>query len=183
MYGGEEVERLKYNKKRENIMGQGIDYGRGQLNIDHKTGIRYGVIHNAEVVQAWYDESEPFYVYYCPYCGYEFKKKNHQPSRCPKCRKVFKDYDLDMLEPVSFYFKDKEYIAEQGQDDCDIFIMKSPYYTLCRYCSPCAPGAGYIMDQDKEGIRAYCFGHDWFENGKAPYKVYDVKTEKEVLPE
>jgi len=22
----------------------------------------------------------------------------------------------------------------------------------------------------------YCFGHDWFEDGKAPYPVYSVET-------
>ena len=35
--------------------------------------------------------------------------------------------------------------------------------------------------KNKNGIKAYCFGHDWFDYGKAPYKVFDVKTNKEVL--
>jgi len=74
------------------------------------------------------------------------------------------------------------YCGEEIEDiDTDIFITKSPYYTLCNFCSPCAPGAGYIMEQNKNGVKAYCFGHDWFDDGKAPYKVYNVKTDKEAL--
>jgi hypothetical protein len=87
-----------------------------------------------------------------------------------------------MLDPVSFFIKDKEYMAEQTYDDPDIFITKSPYYTLCAYCSPCAPGAGYIVDSRKDGIKAYCFGHSFYESGKAPYPVYSVKTGKLVEP-
>ena len=120
---------------------QGIDYGRGQTNIDHKTGIRYGVISIHEVTQAWCDSSEPFYLVHS-----------------------------------------NEYIAEQGNDDHDIFIIKSPYYTLCQFCSPCAPGAGYLMNHTPDGIKAYCFGHDWFDGERAPYPVYSVKTGKLVEP-
>ena len=48
----------------------GIDYGLGQSNINHDTGIRFGVIHQNAVGQAWFDESEPFYgMLECPECG------------------------------------------------------------------------------------------------------------------
>ena len=36
-------------------MSAGIDYGMGQSNVDHATGIRYGVIAQNNVGQAWYD--------------------------------------------------------------------------------------------------------------------------------
>ena len=77
----------------------------------------------------------------------------------------------------------EEYTAYQSQDDPDIFIIKSPYFTYAQYCSPCAPGAVYLMNPLSEKIdqnKGYCFGHDWFESGKAPYPVYDVKTGIEV---
>ena len=127
----------------------GIDYGMGMTNRDHENGIHYGVISQHEVLQAWADSSEPYY-------GDE------------------KEIDED-AEPLSFSFEGDGYLAECG-DDGDIFITKSPFYTLCAFCSPCAPGAGYLMDSRKDGVKAYCFGHDWFEDGKAPYPVYDVKT-------
>jgi hypothetical protein len=155
----------------------GFDYGRGETNIDKKTGIRYGVIHQGEVLQAWYDCAEPYYVVYCIYCGAELKK-GFDAKRCPECYKTFKDGDFDECEPASYSCESKEYVAEQSADDCDIFIFKSPYYTYCDFCSPCAPGAGYLLSEGN--VKAYCFGHDWFDDGKAPYKVYDVKTDKEV---
>lgn len=133
----------------------GIDYGSGLANIDHKTGIRYGVIHQGEVIQSWADSSTPVY----PDCDCE---------------------DFCECEMLCFEYDDDGYKASQSGDDCDIFIVESPYYTTCQFCSPCAPGAGYIMNTVKDGVKAYCFGHEWFENGKAPYPVYDVKTGKKV---
>ena len=164
---------------------KGIDYGLRQTNIDKNTGIRYGVIPHGEVGQAWYEGSEAFYVYYCPYCGEELKK-GYEAKRCPACyKKINPDRDFDMQDPTSFYVDDGEYLAEQLYDDPDIFITKSPYFTYAQFCSPCAPGAGYLMnplDKPDNGNKTYCFGHDWFEGGKAPYPVYSVKTGKLVKP-
>jgi len=160
----------------------GIDYGNGMTNIDTKTGIRYGVIHQHEVLQAWADSSEPVYSNACPHCGNEPKSGNpiNDMKRCPICYKKLEDSDFDFQEPIGFKLEDNEYIATQSSDDGDIFIIKSPYYTLCQYCSPCAPGAGYIMNSVDHGVKSYCFGHDWFEDEKAPYKVYSVETNEEV---
>ena len=158
-------------------MGKGIDYGNGLTNIDQKTGIRYGVINQHEVLQVWADSSEAFYIYHCPHCGSGPLKKGQDAKRCPSCYKsIDPDNDFDCMEPSSFYYREDGYLCEQGNDDMDIFIIKSPYFTYCQYCSPCAPGAGYLMWPDKDGVKAYCFGHDWFEDEKAPYPVYDVKT-------
>ncbi len=131
-----------------------IDYGRGIINIDLKTGIRYGVI-NQNKVMYWAEESKPYY----------------DPN--------LTEEELDMAEPWSWFISNDEYQAESDSYG-DIFITKSPYYTLCALCSPCAPGAGDLTAEGNK--KAYCFGHDWFDDGKAPYKVYDVKTGKEVLP-
>ena len=161
----------------------GIDYGNGKTNIDLKTGIRYGVINQNEVLQAWCDSNEPFHIYNCPYCGSELTK-GANAKRCPTCyKKIDPDVDFDMQEPVSFFLDDGEYKAEQTYDDPDIFIVKSPYYTFCQFCSPCAPGAGYLMNPMEGGVKAYCFDHSFFDEGKAPYKVYSVKTNEEVLPD
>ena len=131
--------------------GPGIDYGRGMSNVDLETGIRYGVIHQNEVLQAWADSAEADYY-------------------------VYGD------EALGFSLDDEEYEASQSGDDCDIFILKSPYYTRCQFCSPCAPGAGYLMNECEDGPKAYCFGHDWFDEGKAPYKVFRADNNEEVPP-
>jgi hypothetical protein len=141
---------------------KGIDYGLGKTNIDAQTGIRYGVIPQNEVVQAWCDIAEPFYGDDLP-----------------------EDEDLDFIEPLSWFVDDGEYLAEANEAG-DIFITKSPYFTYAQFCSPCAPGACYLMnfltsdeidhDWSTDNNRAYCFGHDWFDAAKAPYPVYDAKT-------
>jgi hypothetical protein len=159
------VKKLENRIGTEKIMkttNKGIDYGLGKTNVDTKTGIRYGVIHQNEVLQAWYESSEAYYP--CKDCENHAGEDEDYNSHC------------DFCEPTSHYIDDKEYQAEADSYG-DIFIMKSPYYTKCQLCSPCAPGAGYIMNSCDEGYMAYCFGHDWFwdtETTKAPYPVYRV---------
>ena len=180
---------------------KGIDYGMGKTNRNTETGISFGVIHQQEVGQAWYEDSEGEYgPPSCPTCGNELDKTeeyqlNDEPVLdgegeeiddeyyCSACEIGFDGYNPDIYsdEVICHYVKNKEYLAHCS--DYDIFIEKSPYYTECQYCSPCAPGAGYILNQCEGGVKAYCYGHDWFEDGKSPYRVFSVETGKEVLPE
>jgi hypothetical protein len=147
---------------------KGIDYGRGITNIDAATGIRFGVIPQNEVLQAWADSSEPIYPS-CPDHG------DDCPDDC--------DYN-ENSEAIGFEYSGDGYEAEAG-DDGDIFITKSPFYTYAQFCSPCAPGACYVTStvEPDPNNRAYCFGHDWFEDGQAPYPVYSVETGGKVEPE
>ena len=135
----------------------GIDYGRGMSNIDHETGIRYGVINQNKVLQAWADSSEP---------DYGMPEENELPEDA---------------EPLGFYLDDGKYEAHCG-DDGDIFITKSPFFTFCKFCSPCAPGAGYLQNPIEGGVKAYCFGNDWFEDNRMPYPLYSVLTGKKIKP-
>jgi hypothetical protein len=145
-------------------MYKGIDYGMGQTNIDTSTGIRYGVISQHEVLQAWADSSEPIYP----------EDLEHEDD----C-----DYN-EMAEAIGYEYTGDGYEASCGEDG-DIFITKSPFYTYAQFCSPCAPGACYLMTpvEPDPANKCYCFGHDWFEDGKAPYPVYSVKTGKIVEPD
>ena len=141
-------------------MYKGIDYGCGITNKDIESNIRYGVIHQNEVLQVWCDESEPYY------------------GDMDEC-------ECEFCDPVSFRIDDNEYQAESDSYG-DIFITKSPYFTYAQFCSPCAPGACYLMDELEErdeNNKCYCFGHDWFDDDVAPYKVYDVKTGELVKSE
>lgn len=219
----------------------GIDYGMGQTNIDHETGIRFGVISQNEVLQVWADSSEAYYGEpTCPKCWgevveipghaessdppgqrvsviqdvpdeYEGYEENGVPDfACEICRYLFQSCEAFGDEPLGYLYEKGGYSASCGEDG-DIFIEKSPYFTRAAFCSPCAPGACYLMspyqidavNQDlidryggpeRYGLKvdynacaeaagypkAYCFGHDWFEGGKAPYPVYSVETGEEV---
>lgn len=173
----------------------GIDYGNGMTNIDHETGIRYGVIRMEEVLQTWADSSEANYGQpTCPVCESECEEYDDSNAAhgqaeqyedrgcadyfCPTCKLALGNEDVFGEAPLNYAYNEKEYSCHQSYDDPDIFIIKSPYYTLCQFCSPCAPGAGHIMDRGD--VKAYCFGHDWFESGEAPYPVYSVETGKEI---
>lgn len=165
---------------RRNDMSQGIDWGLGQKNIDTETGIRYGVIHFTQILQSWMDESEPYYPPVCPACGSQ--KKSHQDVCC-EC-----DCDDTSVDdtPSEFILSNEKYQASQSAEDTDVFVIKSWYYTYATFCSPCAPGACSLMEplEDKiDNNKAYCFGHDFFESGQAPYPVYEVTTGKQVHPE
>ena len=146
-------------------MNVGIDYGMGETNIDRETHIRYGVIPQNDVLQAWADSSEAEYP--CEMCECEQGDDTCSNSDCGS----------------GFYLDDGEYKASQSQDDTDIFILKSPYYTHAQFCSPCAPGAGHLGTPCEDGPKTYCFGHDWFEDNKAPYPVFRVDNDEEVLAE
>lgn len=186
----------------------GIDYSMGKSNVNHETGIHYGVINQSEVLQAWCDSNEPYYAPYCPYCGEEIAKDYDamvNKKKCPKCKHKFDDSSFDMIEPSGFEYNRDGYKCEQSADDTDIFILESPYYTYAQFCSPCAQGAGYLMNwyklpsfnqgdfldphttpyaigAYKNGAenagypKVYCFDASWFEDEKAPYPVFSVET-------
>jgi hypothetical protein len=159
----------------------GIDYGFGRTNVD-TNGVRYGVINQSEVGQAWYDESEPEYGEIL--CGECFAEVAEDQTDCPECGADLIN-QFDFIEPINFYFIDNGYRIFQSQDDTDLFIEKSPFFTYAQFCSPCAPGAVYLInpiDEKDNNNKGYCLGHDWFEDGIAPYPVYSIETGKLVKP-
>lgn len=181
---------------------KGIDYGNGLSNIDNSTGIRFGVISQNEVLQAWADSSEGYYGKpHCPKCGNQadepkefgetfadgvpddYTEERHESNDfvCVECKHFFGSESAYGDDPISHFIDDGEYQAECGESG-DIFISKSPYFTRAQFCSPCAPGACYLTNPCDDGERAYCFSHDWFEDGKAPYPVYSVATGEIVEP-
>jgi len=185
------------------MTSKGIDYSNGQSNIDRETGIHYGVISANEVGETWYEDSEADYGNpICPKCGneanspdefgetfadgvpedYTNEKYETDDYVCVDCKHFFGPESAFGDEPMGYYLDNGNYKAIQNGGDSDIFVIKSPYYTLCQFCSPCAPGAGYLMDSIEDGVKAYCFGHNWFENERAPYPIYSVDTDERVWP-
>ncbi len=177
----------------------GIDYGMGLANIDKENGIRYGVINSNEVLQRWADSSEAQYSpppYYCPNCDTEtvVPSDSEELSEedkdivendyfCPSCKQSFWSDRVSPENPMEYTYTEGGYKCLQTYDDSDIFVIKSPYYTLCSYCSPCAPGAGYLTSTNENGIKAYCLGHDWFDEDIAPYPVFRVEDDRQVVAE
>jgi hypothetical protein len=172
----------------------GIDYGRGLSNIDHETGIRYGVIHANSVGQSWFDSSESDYGDpTCPECGNpvtssddmnlpnmeDWESSGCADYACRSCEKQWDSGDVYGDDPIGHTFEDSEYTCTQGQDG-DIFVIKSPYYSRSQFCSPCAPGAGYLESPCETGPKTYCLGHEWFEDNIAPYPVYRVSDDTRV---
>jgi len=173
----------------------GIDYGSGKTNYDIETGIRFGIIPAHEISQYWHDDSEPVYPENtCPECGsteiVDYDEDEHgdydklnplwdyriNDFVCLNCKTSFGSQET---EATAFEYTKDGYILSQSADDSDIWVFKSPFYTVAGFCSPCAPGAVYLTDPSPDA-KAYCLGADWFESGKAPYKVFSVETGKEV---
>lgn len=190
-------------------MSAGIDYGLGRTNIDHATGIRYGVISVHAITQAWYDTAEADYGDpTCPKCtgpvveydddrhgeceiGHVFKPYSRISANeyvCEQCKHVLASEECYSEDPHGYTYTEDGLQAESCLDS-DVIVTRSPYYTYGPFCSPCVPG-GVTLDPSngqaytaETGIKAYCFGHDWFDDGKAPYTVYRVADDTEVLPE
>jgi hypothetical protein len=145
---------------------RGIDYGLGKTNID-ENGIRFGVIPHSSVGDFWYEDSEAVY---------------------PEADEYASEEDLEFADPIGYKFEDSEYLLHQEADDPDIWVQKSPYYTYAQFCSPCAPGAIYLLneldttDGPMEENKGYCLGPEWFENGVAPYTIYRVADGTIVPP-
>jgi hypothetical protein len=173
----------------------GIDYGMGQSNIDHATNIRYGVVSQHSLMPECLDDFEADHgPPTCGKCGndaVEYDDEKHGEYRdgpgcsdysCESCERVFDSSDAFGDGPIGHYLNDGEYKGTMGTDG-DIFLLKSPFYTHAQFCSPCAPGAGHLAHPCEDGPKTYCFGHNWFEGGEAPYPVYSVKTGEPVLSE
>lgn len=177
----------------------GIDYsGIGATcNRDSETGIRYGIIPMHALNEWAYESFEPDYgTPHCPKCGNDAIDSGDDsipPTdqredwdyhgndfACLDCKYTFWSDQAYGDEPIGNTLDDGEYQGNLDNSN-DVWVFKSPYYTFAQFCSPCAPGAGYLANPCEDGPRTYCFGHDWFEDNKAPYPVYRVDT-GELVP-
>lgn len=145
-------------------------------NINNETGIRYGVISMNSVSQEALDIG-----------GSNWEDLTYQA--CKREAEFEPDYDEDEFNDhymgdgdTDWAFKDSEYEMESCLTN-DLMILKSPYYTFSRLCSPCVPNAGDLnSDADEEtGYKTYCLGREFFDNySPLPYKVYSVATNEEI---
>jgi len=168
----------------------GLDYSLGKSNFDTETGIHFGVISqnsiNLDCTEDFeYDYGKPT----CPECGNEIKPSdevepdadwnNGKDYACADCQKCYWSESVYSEESLGWTYERDGYQLTDCLDN-EIFVLKSPFYTFAQFCSPCVPGAGNLDSPREDGPKTYCLGHDWFEDGKAPYPVYRVSDGTEV---
>ena len=172
-------------------------------NYDPETGIRFGVVSPHSISQYALDDiytngTDPHYENaknelmddikaLCDNHGINFDRVNTDS---------FIDEFNDHFESCGdgqMDYSDSEYTLHVSGDNFGIFVMKSPYYTYCRGCSPCAPGAGDLdnpsdvtLEDDGSyesmGDPTLCLGPEWFnEDNPIPYQVFRVDNDQEVI--
>jgi len=180
----------------------GIDYSLGQSNVNKSTGVHYGVISSHSVPYEYQDDFEQDYGEpHCPKCGNEvspavaYLAENPETPEwenyskhgacddfaCAVCEHFLDSSEVYSEEALGFSYEQEGYKLTNCLDS-DIFVLESPFYTRAQFCSPCVPGAGNLDTPAENGPKTYCLGHEWFEDGKAPYPVFKVSDDSEVLP-
>lgn len=183
----------------------GIDYDMGKSNRDPQNmEMHYGVI-SGNKISSW-SLNETLEADYgkatCPKCGNEAKEPEENSYDedteqedldalkpyskydcfdyiCENCEIYFSSEHAYPEEPIGHTYESEDLIVSLDSDN-DVWILKSPYYTLCAYCSPCAPGAGDLAAQREHGIKSYCLPLDWFDaedDTPCPYKIYQVSDD------
>ncbi len=117
------------------------------VNVDVETGIHYGVIPVSEFdPEIFYEECVP--VYRCEECEFNPANSDEYSSECDFCE----NYDNIVIADG----------MEMRLDEYnDVWILKSKVYTKCARCSPCAPNAGYVKNQEEYGVETYIPHPSW----------------------
>jgi hypothetical protein len=177
-------------------------------NHDEKTGISYGVISQHNISS---ESLNDLYVN-----GTDPHLETAKSALLDDIKELCNNHGLevDNIDTIQFIdelynnyepcgdgqidYSDKDYTLHVSGDNFGIFVIKSPYYTFCRKCSPCAPGAGDLdnatdvtLEDDgvweSSGEMAYCLGKEFFDDGdepysrKIPYRVFRVDNDQEVI--
>lgn len=170
----------------------GIDYGLGQTNVDHETGIRFGVISQHDVMPEALDDV----IIGGDDIGFENMRQQAKDELARAIASAIDPYGqvgdpdelaAEIIDNVEWHDCQEggpwELIADgyhiKLAQDGDVWVLKSPFYTHAQFCSPCAPGAGHLGNPCSDGPKTYCLGDDWFEGGKAPYPIYKVEDVEE----
>jgi hypothetical protein len=179
---------------------KGLDYSLGQSNVNKLTGIHYGVIGQNSIMPEAFDDFEQYYGEpTCPVCGNDatdatkyfethpdgddlpnYSSHGCDDYVCETCQHCLDSEYVYSEESLGFTYEREGYKLTDCLDS-DVFILDSPYYTFAQFCSPCVPGAGNLDNPCDDGPKTYCLGSDWFEDSKAPYRVFRVSDNSEVL--
>lgn len=141
-----------------------IDYGNGKTNIN-ENGYRYGAMAINSLNNWIYEEIEYTYP---------------EPELDDNGNEIEDEY----AEPMGFELNKHGYKAFSSFDNTCLFLIESPYFTYTDLCSPCASGAGNLNSHatPNTGYKTLCFGHSMFDDERAPYPVYCVKSGQIIQP-
>ncbi len=153
-------------------------------NVDPETGIHHGVISQHSILEEAFDE---FCFDYgkprCPKCGdgvFHPVDTGQYDFFCPKCFCGIRAEDAYPDRPFGFCYDEDGYALSDYLGD-EILVLRSNFYTYAQLSSPRVQGYGNLDSPGKDGMKTYCLGHDWFEGGRAPYPVYRVKDDVQIV--
>lgn len=168
-------------------IGNDWSFGCKTTNRNPETGIRYGIISDDIMMDTLLDIAEFIYACTCPHCGNELPegwetdpKTGKDTRNCPACSENIADGYEWSEYPIDRVF-DEDGVKGRVSDLGEAWCFESPYYTRACFASPCAPGAVVLSEPHPDGPKAYCFPHDWYDSEVAPYPVYQVSDDTEVV--
>lgn len=154
----------------------GIDYGSYTgTNRNSRTGIHYGVISQNSVMPEALDDILEHGVDSAWENAIADLKKEHGEGT-EAYESAVEEMGNQWETEFNNYVYERNGYKLTGCLQNDLFILDSPYYTHAQFCSPCVPGAGNLNHPCKTGPKTYCLGAGWFDDGKAPYPIYEVQT-------
>lgn len=172
-------------------------------NIDPETGIHYGIIPKNDLLncaEEFFNEATDItYEELAEEIRAEingtldelFESLERQTIVSEELKQRIKDDAMEQIinefnddyndEVARLIYETDEYIIQGDNDDSDLFVIKSPYYTYAPRCSPCAPNAGYLRDANVNAeFKTYCLGPEWFEDEKAQYPIWKVENDEKL---
>lgn len=166
-------------------------------NHDPLTGIAYGIICQYDMSPEVLNDFEPDYgkpdEAECPECGTVISGDVGEwgdSITCGACGEVFELELPECSEPCAHTYEGDGLVLVLD-DSGDVWIFKSPYYTIAEKCSPCAPGAGYLRSDGRKPTsssmgapeKTYALPGNFFDDGIAPYPLWSVETDMKVIEE
>lgn len=167
-------------------------------NYDKDIGIHYGAISQnslcIEAMENWYDHDALY--------DELLIEVTQIIQRLSEIADISEEMKEDILmsfndnyqnDEPQFYYEDLEYKTEYSHSLNCWIILKSPFYTYCKPCSPCVPNAGdldnpvRLSDKEREDNikgygKTYCLPLEFFdEYRKIPYWYYRVLDNTEVI--
>lgn len=185
----------------------GIDYsGHTGVNRDSETGIRYGVISQHSIqpdaMSDIWDKSEDLsHKEAVATLKGELERTVSNYIRKADLAEIVDELWAVVEDKFNNGYEDGGEHDWRHESDgmilinclqSDVMVLKSKFFTYAQFCSPCVLGACNLdsplsveplTEKVRESNRCYCLGHDYFDNGIAPYPVYFVETGELVMPQ
>ena len=134
------------------------------VNIDHATGIRYGVISANSVDSDFLNEFQPVYSdSFCENCN--AKLDDIWCENCQHENRWYEEIEPDYFEIKEYKNSVLDFWAVFNPETNVITVLKSSVISSARLCSPCYPNAGNLDDLDIEsGFKTYGLPEDCLGN-------------------